>query len=305
MEKIEIKNLTKKYGDYIALSNVCLNIDKFGHYLFVGPDGAGLTTLLEILAGVEEYEGSVTIDGAERKDLKNEALSISYVPDKPIFLRGSVLKNLKYITKICGKNYTDEDLCKKAQEFGLNPKQNVKRLSYIEKLFLCLVRIDIKNSEIVLLDFSKNLENLPIQCGAFTMLIEWLNKFSGILILAENGQNLAPFIDAKIFNFNFGVNLGNFSAQSELENPTTFFNYILANKMHGSNYKVYCFDVENLKCGFSVTSSSNVKIPYQELLRLVGSIEDFDYNTTRKFLLINDYMFDELTGSCLGEVNFS
>ena len=131
MEKIEIKNLTKKYGDYIALSNVCLNIDKFGHYLFVGPDGAGLTTLLEILAGIEEYEGSVTIDGAERKDLKNEALSISYVPDKPIFLRGSVLKNLKYITKICGKNYTDEDLCKKAQEFGLNPKQNVKRLSYI------------------------------------------------------------------------------------------------------------------------------------------------------------------------------
>ena len=63
---IRIENVTKKFGDFVAVDNVSLDI--FHHELFclLGGSGCGKTTLLRMLAGFEEPSaGRILIDGAD------------------------------------------------------------------------------------------------------------------------------------------------------------------------------------------------------------------------------------------------
>ncbi len=49
MNIIEVKNLTKKYGDFVAVNNINLNVKKGEVFAFLGPNGAGKTTTIKIL----------------------------------------------------------------------------------------------------------------------------------------------------------------------------------------------------------------------------------------------------------------
>ena len=61
---IEVKNLTKKYGTHLAVSDVNFNIQKGEVIGFLGPNGAGKSTIMNILTGyLSLSEGEVKIDG--------------------------------------------------------------------------------------------------------------------------------------------------------------------------------------------------------------------------------------------------
>ena len=49
---IQTTNLTRKYGDLVALDNLNLNIEEGECYGFIGPNGAGKTTLINIICGI-------------------------------------------------------------------------------------------------------------------------------------------------------------------------------------------------------------------------------------------------------------
>ena len=62
MSKIEIRNLTKRYGDAAALDDVSLSIEAGQFLVLLGPSGCGKTTLLRCLAGLETPdEGEILI----------------------------------------------------------------------------------------------------------------------------------------------------------------------------------------------------------------------------------------------------
>jgi polar amino acid transport system ATP-binding protein len=62
--QISIKNLTKKYGELVALNNLSLELEDVSSLAIIGPSGGGKTTLLRILAGLEKPDsGSVTLNG--------------------------------------------------------------------------------------------------------------------------------------------------------------------------------------------------------------------------------------------------
>jgi ABC-type sugar transport system ATPase subunit len=70
MAKLELRNVTKRFGDILALNAVKLTVDAGEFFVVVGPNGSGKTTLLRVIAGlVAPDAGEVFIDGVKVSEL--------------------------------------------------------------------------------------------------------------------------------------------------------------------------------------------------------------------------------------------
>lgn len=87
---IEVKALTKRFGDFTALDNVTCNIPEGCIYGMVGSNGAGKSTLLRLISGVYRPDaGEVFIDGQPVYENKTVKARIAFVPDDLFFLGGA------------------------------------------------------------------------------------------------------------------------------------------------------------------------------------------------------------------------
>ena len=82
---IEIKNVTKKYGDKVAIKNINFNVNDGDIFAFIGHNGAGKTTLIKAIVGIHDFEeGEILING---KSIKKEPIAckkeIAFIPDNP------------------------------------------------------------------------------------------------------------------------------------------------------------------------------------------------------------------------------
>ena len=64
MFDLECRDLTKRFGDFTAVDNVSMSVEKGSFYSILGPSGCGKTTLMRMLAGFERQEsGEIRIQG--------------------------------------------------------------------------------------------------------------------------------------------------------------------------------------------------------------------------------------------------
>ena len=82
---IELINLTKRFGNVVAVNRLNLSISKGEIFGFIGPNGAGKTTTLRMMGGVlVPTEGTITIDGLNIAREPEEAKKrIGFIPDRP------------------------------------------------------------------------------------------------------------------------------------------------------------------------------------------------------------------------------
>ena len=82
---IELKDLTKKYGDFQAVDDLNLSVKKGEVFGFIGPNGAGKTTTIKMMGGIlEPTNGTVTIAGVNMQEEPEIAKSkIGFIPDRP------------------------------------------------------------------------------------------------------------------------------------------------------------------------------------------------------------------------------
>ena len=82
---IELKNLTKRYGNILAVNNINLSVTKGEIFGFIGPNGAGKTTTIRMMGGVlAPTDGSVIIDGINMDDdPEGVKKRIGFIPDRP------------------------------------------------------------------------------------------------------------------------------------------------------------------------------------------------------------------------------
>lgn len=100
---IEIKNLTKRYGQIHAVNGISLSIKKGEILGFLGPNGAGKSTTMNILTGyLAATSGTVTIDGFDIMDSPQEAKKlIGYLPElPPLYQDMTVMEYLKFISEL-------------------------------------------------------------------------------------------------------------------------------------------------------------------------------------------------------------
>jgi len=82
---IEVKNLTKQYGDHTAVKNLSFQVEKGQIYGFLGPNGAGKSTTMNMITGyIASTDGTVIINGYDILEEPEEAKrSIGYLPEQP------------------------------------------------------------------------------------------------------------------------------------------------------------------------------------------------------------------------------
>ncbi|MBE7057810.1 MAG: ATP-binding cassette domain-containing protein [Ruminococcaceae bacterium] len=100
---IEIKNLTKRYGQIPAVNDISLTIKKGEILGFLGPNGAGKSTTMNILTGyLAATSGTVSIDGFDIMDSPQEAKKrIGYLPElPPLYQDMTVNEYLKFISEL-------------------------------------------------------------------------------------------------------------------------------------------------------------------------------------------------------------
>ncbi len=95
---IEIKNVNKLFGDFVALEDVSLSIPTGQLTALLGPSGGGKSTLLRIIAGLESADsGTVHIEGAEATHLPPQKRNVGFVfQHYAAFKHLSVAKNVAY-----------------------------------------------------------------------------------------------------------------------------------------------------------------------------------------------------------------
>jgi len=107
---IQVENLTKKYGDHVAVNNASFVVGKGEILGFLGPNGAGKSTVMNIITGyISATEGSVKVDGYDILDDPEEVKSrIGYLPElPPLYGDMTVLEYLDFVSEIKGMDKED------------------------------------------------------------------------------------------------------------------------------------------------------------------------------------------------------
>ena len=100
---IEVKNLTKRFGNIVAVDDLSFTVGQGEIIGFLGPNGAGKTTTLNMMTGyLAPTEGSVTINGYDIVESPLEAKTqIGYLPDNPpIYPNMTVWEYLNFVADL-------------------------------------------------------------------------------------------------------------------------------------------------------------------------------------------------------------
>lgn len=156
---LSISNLTKKYGDKVAVDNLSLSLESGKICAFIGKNGAGKTTTLKCCVGMLSFEqGEITINGIS---VKNDPLAvkqnIAYIPDNPdIYEFMTGIGYLNFIADIFGlsKEVREERIRRIADTFDLTKDlaTNVSAYSHGMKQKLVIISALIHEPKLLLMD---------------------------------------------------------------------------------------------------------------------------------------------------------
>src|ERR1700712_4234141 len=77
---IKVRNVTKRFGDFVALDDVSVEIPTGSLTALLGPSGGGKSTLLRIIAGLETADsGTIEIEGSDATDLPPQRRNVGFV----------------------------------------------------------------------------------------------------------------------------------------------------------------------------------------------------------------------------------
>ena len=215
MSYIEFKNVCKEYkmGEITikALNNTNFQIEKGELVVIVGPSGAGKTTALNILGGMDTAtSGKVTVDGREVTNLKNKALiqyrreDIGFVFQFYNLVQNLTAKeNVELATQICKDSLNPEEVLKKV---GLKDRMDnfPSQLSGGEQQRVAIARAIAKNPKLLLCDEPTGALDYKTGKQILKLLQDTARKENmTVLIITHNGA-LAPMAD-KVIHFKNGT----------------------------------------------------------------------------------------------------
>ena len=156
---IEVRNLTKKYGDHEAVSDISFTVEEGHIYGFLGPNGAGKSTTMNIITGyMAATSGNVIINGHDiLKEPRAAKSCIGYLPEvPPVYQDLTVREYLEFAAEIKGmKKQAKKDAAAEAVKTAMLEEVEqrlIKNLSKGYKQRVGLAQAIIGLPEVLILD---------------------------------------------------------------------------------------------------------------------------------------------------------
>ena len=213
---IEVRNITKIFGEQKALNNVSFDINNGEIVGFLGPNGAGKSTLMKIITGyIPATEGEVLINGMNILENPIEIRKkLGYLPEQnPLYFDMYIVEYLEFVAGIYGIKNKKARIDEIVSLTGLEPEINKKigTLSKGYKQRVGLAQAIIHDPEVLILDEpTSGLD--PNQIIEIRNLIKNLGKEKTVILSTHIMQEVEAICD-RILLIKKGVLLANDKAE--------------------------------------------------------------------------------------------
>lgn len=182
---IELKQVTKQYGQAAVLKNITLSIDEPGIYCLLGRNGAGKTTLLKSVAGYQNItSGTIQVDD---KLITTSTLDtgVSYIENFAKHFNLPVRKLLQIASEV-NPNYDYDFASEMMERFELDGKKKFHHLSLGMKTMVSTIICLASNKSVVLLDEPVLGFDAIMRVEFYDMLTESFRKHPRIIIVSTH-----------------------------------------------------------------------------------------------------------------------
>ncbi|MDF2523271.1 MAG: Fe3+/spermidine/putrescine transporter ATP-binding protein [Clostridiales bacterium] len=248
MASVELKNLTKKFGDFTAVDHINIDVKNGEMIALLGGSGCGKTTILRMIAGfIEQYEGSILVDSREMNNIPAYKRNMGvFFQNYALFPHMNTFDNVAFGLKM--QKVAKKDIREKVQKIlelvkltGME-KRYPRELSGGQQQRVALARALVTEPTVLLLD--EPLSNLDAKLRVEMQVeIKRIQRKLGITtIIVTHDQEEAVSLADRVIVMNTGKILQVGKPKEVFDNPASLF---VAEFMGFSNFikgKVNSFD---------------------------------------------------------------
>ena len=127
---LQVKNVTKCFGDFKALDNLDMTVPKGAVYGLVGPNGAGKSTIIRLITGVYTPDGGqIAMEGQPVYENTAVKERIGYIPDEIFYFPSATLEDMRAYYRGIYPKFDDELFDRLYEIFNLPKKSPIRRFS--------------------------------------------------------------------------------------------------------------------------------------------------------------------------------
>lgn len=182
---IELKQVTKQYGQVTVLKNISLSIKEPGIYCLLGRNGAGKTTLLKSIAGYQNITtGTIQVDG---KAITTSTLDtgVSYIENFAKHFNLPVRKLIQNASEV-NSNFDYDFALEMMERFELDGKKKFNHLSLGMKTMVSTIICLASNKDVILLDEPVLGFDAIMRVEFYDMLAESFQRHPRIIIVSTH-----------------------------------------------------------------------------------------------------------------------
>ncbi len=261
---IKVENLTKKYGEKVAVNKISFEIGEGRIWGFLGPNGAGKTTTMRIITGyLPPTDGRAYVAGLDPIINSKEVKAlIGYLPENPPLYNDMTVESyLGFVAKIKGVKgkKIKENMEKVIEEAGLEAvrKRLIRNLSKGYKQRVAIAQALIHEPKILILD-EPTIGLDPAQIKEIRELIKSLRKDRTIILSTHILAEVTQICDGVVI-----INEGKIVANGFLDELTKSFaereGVFLRLKNFGPAEKLILENIDGVKGVYEVNGGVNIE----------------------------------------------